>query len=244
MAAFEELVGSHGGMGGPQNRPFLLHPAELTLERAARGRAGRPPAAAALGVGSWTCRRPSPTPSHSRRRSSEAKGPRRWWPPGWLGVGASSCCWPSPSCWPRWAARRRRRTSTLGVAPLLVPLVLGGLGLSRSWPASASGAASAGRGWPPSSSAPSTSCRCCSGWRGKGSPGSSAFGAVGGHRLAGALLVPDAAPRGRGLRSEAPQAGTLEGERPTGENASGRAAAQAARRTSATDALDYRPTPT
>ena len=32
VAAFEELVGSHGGLGGPQNRPFLLHPAELTLE--------------------------------------------------------------------------------------------------------------------------------------------------------------------------------------------------------------------
>jgi hypothetical protein len=29
VAAFEELVGSHGGMGGPQNRPFVLAPAEL-----------------------------------------------------------------------------------------------------------------------------------------------------------------------------------------------------------------------
>jgi uncharacterized membrane protein YvlD (DUF360 family) len=32
VAAFEELVGSHGGMGGPQNRPFLLHPADLRLD--------------------------------------------------------------------------------------------------------------------------------------------------------------------------------------------------------------------
>ena len=32
VAAFEELVGSHGGMGGPQNRPFLLHPASLPLD--------------------------------------------------------------------------------------------------------------------------------------------------------------------------------------------------------------------
>ena len=32
VAAFEELVGSHGGMGGPQTRPFLLHPAALTVE--------------------------------------------------------------------------------------------------------------------------------------------------------------------------------------------------------------------
>jgi uncharacterized membrane protein YvlD (DUF360 family) len=29
VAAFEELVGSHGGMGGPQARPFVLHPVEL-----------------------------------------------------------------------------------------------------------------------------------------------------------------------------------------------------------------------
>jgi len=29
VAAFEELVGSHGGMGGSQSFPFLLHPAEL-----------------------------------------------------------------------------------------------------------------------------------------------------------------------------------------------------------------------
>ncbi len=29
VAAFEELVGSHGGMGGPQSFPFVLHPAAL-----------------------------------------------------------------------------------------------------------------------------------------------------------------------------------------------------------------------
>jgi len=29
VAAFEELVGSHGGMGGAQTRPFLLYPTEL-----------------------------------------------------------------------------------------------------------------------------------------------------------------------------------------------------------------------
>jgi hypothetical protein len=27
--AFEELISFHGGMGGPQTRPFILHPAEL-----------------------------------------------------------------------------------------------------------------------------------------------------------------------------------------------------------------------
>jgi len=31
VAAFEELVGSHGGMGGEQSYPFILHPAELPL---------------------------------------------------------------------------------------------------------------------------------------------------------------------------------------------------------------------
>jgi uncharacterized membrane protein YvlD (DUF360 family) len=29
VAAFEDLVGSHGGMGGPQSFPFVLHPADL-----------------------------------------------------------------------------------------------------------------------------------------------------------------------------------------------------------------------
>jgi hypothetical protein len=31
VAAFEELVGSHGGMGGTQSYPFLLYPADLDL---------------------------------------------------------------------------------------------------------------------------------------------------------------------------------------------------------------------
>ena len=29
--AFEELISFHGGIGGPQTRPFILHPAELQL---------------------------------------------------------------------------------------------------------------------------------------------------------------------------------------------------------------------
>jgi uncharacterized membrane protein YvlD (DUF360 family) len=32
VAAFEELVGSHGGMGGPQNEPFVLAPSDLPLD--------------------------------------------------------------------------------------------------------------------------------------------------------------------------------------------------------------------
>ncbi len=29
--AFEELISFHGGIGGPQTRPFILHPARLAL---------------------------------------------------------------------------------------------------------------------------------------------------------------------------------------------------------------------
>lgn len=32
VAAFEELVGSHGGIGGDQSRPFILHPCEWELD--------------------------------------------------------------------------------------------------------------------------------------------------------------------------------------------------------------------
>ena len=31
VAAFEELVGSHGGLGGTQSKPFILHPSEWNL---------------------------------------------------------------------------------------------------------------------------------------------------------------------------------------------------------------------
>jgi hypothetical protein len=31
VAAFEELVGCHGGLGGEQSRPFILHPVELRI---------------------------------------------------------------------------------------------------------------------------------------------------------------------------------------------------------------------
>jgi uncharacterized membrane protein YvlD (DUF360 family) len=32
VAAFEELIGSHGGLGGDQTRPFILHPADWAVE--------------------------------------------------------------------------------------------------------------------------------------------------------------------------------------------------------------------
>jgi len=34
VAAFEELIGSHGGLGGPQTEPFILHPAGWELDEA------------------------------------------------------------------------------------------------------------------------------------------------------------------------------------------------------------------
>ena len=33
VAAFEELIGSHGGLGGTQSQPFILHPSEWELEK-------------------------------------------------------------------------------------------------------------------------------------------------------------------------------------------------------------------
>ena len=32
VAAFEELIGSHGGLGGPQTHPFILHPADWPVD--------------------------------------------------------------------------------------------------------------------------------------------------------------------------------------------------------------------
>jgi len=34
IAAFEELIGAHGGIGGAQTRPFLLYPSDWTLDEA------------------------------------------------------------------------------------------------------------------------------------------------------------------------------------------------------------------
>ena len=52
VAAFEELIGSHGGLGGPQTEPFILHPAEWELDEpvplGAPGDLPEPPALAGL----------------------------------------------------------------------------------------------------------------------------------------------------------------------------------------------------
>ena len=49
VAAFEELIGSHGGLGGPQTEPFILHPAEWTLDEEVP--LARPPSTATCGAG-------------------------------------------------------------------------------------------------------------------------------------------------------------------------------------------------
>ena len=41
VAAFEELVGCHGGLGGWQTRPLIVHPAEWAIDEDLLGRAGR-----------------------------------------------------------------------------------------------------------------------------------------------------------------------------------------------------------
>jgi hypothetical protein len=33
IAAFEELIGAHGGLGGAQTRPFLLYPSDWELDQ-------------------------------------------------------------------------------------------------------------------------------------------------------------------------------------------------------------------
>ena len=49
VAAFEELIGSHGGLGGPQTEPFILHPVEWKLdEEVPLGRPGHLPEHPAL----------------------------------------------------------------------------------------------------------------------------------------------------------------------------------------------------
>ena len=65
--AFEELISFHGGLGGPQTRPFILYPVELPAARRAdrRGRAG---ARACCAAGGSCCRAPA-AGRRSRRRT-------------------------------------------------------------------------------------------------------------------------------------------------------------------------------
>ena len=49
--AFEELICFHGGIGGPQTRPFILHPVELPYPESPVDRSGDRPDPAAVAVG-------------------------------------------------------------------------------------------------------------------------------------------------------------------------------------------------
>jgi hypothetical protein len=40
VAAFEELVGCHGGLGGWQTRPLLVHPSDWTVDADLAGPSG------------------------------------------------------------------------------------------------------------------------------------------------------------------------------------------------------------
>ncbi len=77
VAAFEELIGSHGGLGGIQTLPLLLHPSEWTLDEEL---VGAPPSTGRSAAGrsaTWTSAsaragRPSPCPCLARRRRPKA----------------------------------------------------------------------------------------------------------------------------------------------------------------------------
>src|SRR5262249_8697214 len=70
--AFEELISFHGGMGGPQTRPFVLYPADLPLpEEPLVG----PAAVHALPMG-WRGVRPGSPPQEERAPAPPAPEPR------------------------------------------------------------------------------------------------------------------------------------------------------------------------
>jgi hypothetical protein len=130
VAAFEELVGSHGGMGGPQNRPFLLHPDELTLDEHL---VGAP--AVHRQLQRWAreldVMAPLPTaaPEPARR---EPKGLR--WVAGWMAlVGAVELLLATILVFVGLAGEEEFGEVSMGVAALLVPLVVSGLGLVTLW---------------------------------------------------------------------------------------------------------------
>ena len=69
--AFEELISFHGGIGGPQTRPFILHPAELAAARRARSSAP-PPCTRSCSAGGA-----SSTAPPRRREAGHAGAPTR-----------------------------------------------------------------------------------------------------------------------------------------------------------------------
>ena len=77
VAAFEELIGSHGGLGGPQTQPFILHPVEWTLDEDVP--LGAPPSIGTSGPGS------ARSGSNSDVRTGRLRPRPRPWCPPWPG---------------------------------------------------------------------------------------------------------------------------------------------------------------
>ena len=82
VAAFEELIGSHGGLGGPQTEPFILYPTEWQLDERCRSARRRSIATCAAGS------------SRSASRSGKRR-PTRLRP---TGVTRTLPVWLPPAC--------------------------------------------------------------------------------------------------------------------------------------------------
>ena len=74
--AFEEQAGSHGGLGGPQSRPFLLHPGRTPAVPGAARRRGSPFTTSST-PGSPPRRRPRQRGARAGRRLVLLRGSRR-----------------------------------------------------------------------------------------------------------------------------------------------------------------------
>ncbi len=78
VAAFEELVGSHGGLGGTQALPFVLHPAELPWPATAARSSARRRSTASSAAGCTSSATTATTPSAADRRPPrQTSTPRR-----------------------------------------------------------------------------------------------------------------------------------------------------------------------
>jgi hypothetical protein len=132
VAAFEELVGSHGGMGGPQNRPFLLHPAELTLDEHL---VGAPAVHQQLQRWARQLDVAAPLPAAAPEPAlREPKGLRLV--AGWLALlGGVELVLASILVLVGLAGEDEFGEVSMGAAALLVPLVVAGLGLVTVWAA-------------------------------------------------------------------------------------------------------------
>ena len=108
VAAFEELIGSHGGLGGPQTEPFILHPVEWTARRGdpARGAGHLSQHPAVAQLGRHRARASQPAAVGGGRRSDTHRGHG--------GHGARSG---RLSPWPRSTTRRMARSRRRGSSP-------------------------------------------------------------------------------------------------------------------------------